>query len=1156
MKKLALAMLALAFPLAGHLHAQAVKLATERFTLEFGGNGQPQKLNLTDGTPLLTAPAPGSGFVLQSEGPKPMATPLDRLVPQPNGRLLATSGDGAYGILLDVKKSAKYIAFRIVELRGIDTRVYRRLDFSLKAKPAVRVLELDYMTSDLNRDDGVSVSWPDLKYSGEYNPYGGFALYVADSPPDEDDTILRIWADENLPHPRVGGPWDLVAARKLVEEWQNRYADQSQFYLAAKTPEELYEGVPYAERAGVKDIYLFTDTWHGGEELNWGVNRNVFPGGEADLRAFSDYLASKGMHLKMHWFSGGIGFRDPRYLLPKPDRRLATWVSGRLAEPVDEKGTTLLFVPDSSFEKPLQGNVWTRGGTPPYIRVEDELIQVGKFQNMETDVWTLEDCRRGFSGTAASSHAEGAETVGLVSPYNSCFTPDVNSTLLDEMAEGYAGMLNRGRIMNVEFDGFEFHSYAGYWGCEKFAAKVYAALDHPVASNTSGGRPPRCWIEYRLNSTKKIMRGNKASTHGGYSAPIMLDSPERPASRVSEAHFAMSKAAANDANRFSVTKPQPMFGVSPRVIEQHGRAEEIIGLVRTWKEASMHMTDEQRETMRSVFQPAERVLSDSSHEPCSAVVWTLRDVPDVPPLPGHSGAASWNIVPVRVLTREAGDIEWHSWQEHGPIMPRQYIKAGQSLRLINPNPAQSPRFIIQCLSAFDPDAPTTRIDPSALKGLQWVWNKAGADSAPNSAPASTVYLRKTFELPSEFKGGRARFLFAVDDQLELWVNGMRVAKGGTFTQMTVWDVTRHLQPGKNVLAVAATSFAGPAGLAGKLEVVTARSASEQAQAEHVAAFEGKTAAGGFEVPVDGSWRCRAAAPDGWPGAGFDDAGWTTAVPLVNVGAPPWGAVGEAVVGNLPLQPVAADMQETGEMQFADSADGLRITCENTAAERRTFENALPYFERRVIMTNHRGLGLEVTGDGSGALLVVRIPGRDYVVPIDFTGRRYIEIPKGEVSWADGRWGWRTATHHADYRGVGRVHLGFGAIPGKTRASAVVHSLRALREISTQLKDPVVQIGQGMLRCAGVLRTSEYLEYTGGKNAQVYDCNWNLLRELPVEMQNFLMPKGAETITIAGADGDPAPWLDVQITTDGTPLVVPKPETAQPVPPRYSGLDNL
>jgi hypothetical protein len=57
------------------------------------------------------------------------------------------------------------------------------------------------------------------------------------------------------------------------------------------------------------------------------------------------------------------------------------------------------------------------------------------------------------------------------------------------------------------------------------------------------------------------------------------------------------------------------------------------------------------------------------------------------------------------------------------------------------------------------------------------------------------------------------------------------------------------------------------------------------------------------------------------------------------------------------------------------------------------------------MSGHRAVGMWPTGDGSGAIYMLRLPGnRDYPVPINFQGRRYIEIPSGEAYWADAAWG--------------------------------------------------------------------------------------------------------------------------------------------------------
>jgi hypothetical protein len=53
--------------------------------------------------------------------------------------------------------------------------------------------------------------------------------------------------------------------------------------------------------------------------------------GADDLRAFSELVRSKGMRLNLHYVSGGIGLADPTYVGSKPDRRLAGWVQGTLA---------------------------------------------------------------------------------------------------------------------------------------------------------------------------------------------------------------------------------------------------------------------------------------------------------------------------------------------------------------------------------------------------------------------------------------------------------------------------------------------------------------------------------------------------------------------------------------------------------------------------------------------------------------------------------------------------------------------------------------------------------------------------------------------------------------------------------------------------------
>ena len=65
--------------------------------------------------------------------------------------------------------------------------------------------------------------------------------------------------------------------------------------------------------------------------------------------------------------------------------------------------------------------------------------------------------------------------------------PDNDSTLLGEVAENYASLLNRCLIEHVEFDGAEIHAHEGFWGYRKFATRVYEALDHPTTTHDSTG---------------------------------------------------------------------------------------------------------------------------------------------------------------------------------------------------------------------------------------------------------------------------------------------------------------------------------------------------------------------------------------------------------------------------------------------------------------------------------------------------------------------------------------------------------------------------------------------------------------------------------------------------------------------------------------------
>jgi hypothetical protein len=166
--------------------------------------------------------------------------------------------------------------------------------------------------------------------------------------------------------------------------------------------------------------------------------------------------------------------------------------------------------------------------------------------------------------------------------------------------------------------------------------------------------------------------------------------------------------------------------------------------------------------------------------------------------------------------------------------------------------------------------------------------------------------------------------------------------------------------------------------------------------------------------------------------------------------------------------------------------------------------------------------------------------------VDFTGRRYVEIPHGEAAYALSKWGWRfAASKGANYASIRNLSLGFGYLPAGSEASLKVSGLKALKEIPVPLTDPVIATAQGTLSVQGLVPNEHYLEYQGGQTATLYDANWNKVAELPVQAENAMVPAKDSPITVKTAQSGPLPWLEVQFLTRGEPIRVAKPGAEGP-----------
>ena len=249
---------------------------------------------------------------------------------------------------------------------------------------------------------------------------------------------------------------------------------------------------------------------------------------------------------------------------------------------------------------------------------------------------------------------------------------------------------------------------------------------------------------------------------------------------------------------------------------------------------------------------------------------------------------------------------------------------------------------------------------------------------------------------------------------------------------------------------------------------------------------------------------------------------------------------------IPLDPEQgkAAQLKSGQMRLEVEPEGARIAYDNQSARVKSLsydddkESEVVSYQVSANLDKARGLGVVLTGDGSNALLVIRIRGgraRDYVIPIDFVGRRYVEIADPQVSWSEARWPITEAWKRWRGDHVNTVLVGFGSVPSKTDASVFIEDIRLLPEKPTALINPVIQYGEGSLEIQGAIPSDRYLWYQGGDRVGIYDLNWNPLETLPVVSNGAQVPSGRSDIRIHNHHPERDPWLECQFFVKDQPV---------------------
>lgn len=225
-------------------------------------------------------------------------------------------------------------------------------------------------------------------------------------------------------------------------------------------------------------------------------------------------------------------------------------------------------------------------------------------------------------------------------------------------------------------------------------------------------------------------------------------------------------------------------------------------------------------------------------------------------------------------------------------------------------------------------------------------------------------------------------------------------------------------------------------------------------------------------------------------------------------------------------------------------NGLRVSCQNKTrneivfdAESKAGDHLLSY-KVNASIENAQGMGVVIHGDGSNAVLVARIMNRkvrDYAIPIDFKGKRYVEIPSAQAGWSDSRIPITRLWKRWGSPKVSSVAVGFARVPARTRASVLVEDLRLLPERPSPLVKPIVHCGNGSVSINGTIPSDRHVWYKGGSTAEVFDLNWNKLADLPVTVADAEVPRGRSNIRVENHNDAGAPWLECQFFVKDKPI---------------------
>jgi len=270
---------------------------------------------------------------------------------------------------------------------------------------------------------------------------------------------------------------------------------------------------------------------------------------------------------------------------------------------------------------------------------------------------------------------------------------------------------------------------------------------------------------------------------------------------------------------------------------------------------------------------------------------------------------------------------------------------------------------------------------------------------------------------------------------------------------------------------------------------------------------------------------------------------TTAVSLTQSAVTNLAAWQQSAAAGVTFQVKAATQLSGGLELVATNAGKVPRTGAWTRLEKK--------FDPWLNLHAQQGLSVEVEGDGSGALLALRLESpqhlafgaaADRYIVLDFVGRRQFTLVDTESSrwsdyqWNDGKSSYNLYRETIEFKTVDTFSIWLQNVPPGRETRCIVGPVLAVPLKSVQLRNPKLVVGDATLEFPVELKSGSWLEANGPDDCKVYDSRGEPIGSVTPRGRWPMLQPGPNGLSFACEPGDgPTPRAELTVFCLGEEL---------------------